>query len=238
MKDSILDLVSRTEARVPTALNIDVIADFVCPWCYIGKRRLEQALTSVHGPVEITWHPFQLNPDMPPEGMAFDDYLRAKFGDPAALVPAMDQLTRLGAAEGLELRFDRIARVPNSRAAHRLMKLAETRGLQSHLAEQLYRAFLVEGEDIGRTESLVEIAERAGLPGDEASQFLEDQRIGRIVQAEEAQARKAGVTGVPDFMINKRLFVVGAQSQATLLGAIDRALFGEDSDLTISDTVH
>jgi len=240
MKESILELVNRTQAQTQAqaALRVDVIADFICPWSYIGKHRLDVALASVLGPVHVAWHPFQLNPDMPEDGMALEDYLRDKFGEPEALQPALDQLTRLAAAEGLELAFDRIARVPNTRAAHRLMKLAEIEGRQNELAERLYRAFFAEGRDIGRHDVLAEVAREAGLTPETAAQYLEDERIDRIVQAEEAQARKAGVTGVPDYMINKRLFVVGAQSEATLLGAFDRAMFGEDSDLTLSDTLH
>lgn len=238
MKESILDLVNRTATQTPASLRIDVIADFVCPWSYIGKQRLDEALASVFGPVQVSWHPFQLNPDMPEDGMAFEEYLRSKFGDPEALEPALEQLTRLGAAQGLELRFDRIQRVPSTRAAHRLMKLAESEGRQSELAAQLYRAFFTGGEDIGRRDVLLEIARRAGLPGEAAVRQLDDETADRIVLAEEAEARKAGVTGVPDFMINKRLFVVGAQSTATLLDAFDRAMFGEDSDLPVSGTVH
>jgi predicted DsbA family dithiol-disulfide isomerase len=238
MKESILELVNRTETQAPAALRIDVIADFVCPWSYIGRHRLNEALGSVLGPVHVAWHPFQLNPDMPEEGVTLEDYLRDKFGEPEALQPALDQLTRLGAAEGLELAFDRIARVPNTRAAHRLMKLAEIEGRQNELAELLYRAFFSAGRDIGRHDVLVELARQAGLTPETAAQYLDDERIDRIVLAEEAQARKAGVTSVPDYMINKRLFVVGAQSEATLLGAFDRAMFGEDSDLTVSETLH
>lgn len=238
MNESILNLVDRGDTKTPAALCVDVIADFVCPWCYIGKRRLDEALASVFGPVQVNWHPFQLNPDMPDGGLAFDDYLRQKFGDPEALRPAMGQLTRLGAAEEISFRFDLIERVPNTRPAHRLMKLAETQGRQSSLADALYHAFFSEGRDIGEREVLLSIASAAGLGSDAAAECLDDERIDRIVLAEEAQARKAGVTGVPDFMVNKRLFVVGAQSEATLLGAFDRAMFGAESDLPVSDTIH
>ena len=116
--------------------------------------------------------------------------------------------------------------------------LAEIEGRQNELAGLQYRAFFSEGRDIGRHEVLLEVARQAGLTHETAAQYLDDERIDRVVLAEEAQARKAGVTGVPDYMINKRLFVVGAQSEATLLGAFDRAMFGEDSDLTVSDTLH
>jgi predicted DsbA family dithiol-disulfide isomerase len=238
MNESILDLVNRVEPQAAAALRIDVFADFVCPWSFIGQHRLDEALASVFGPVQVSWHPFQLNPDMPDEGMALEEYLRVKFGDPENLQPALDQLTRLGASEGLDLRFDRIERVPSTRPAHGLMKLAETEGCQADLAEHLYRAFFTEGEDLGRRDVLVEIARRVGLPRDATERQLDDQRVDRIVLAEETEARKAGVKGVPDFMINKRLFVVGAQSQATLLAAFDRAMFGEDSDRPVSGTVH
>ena len=217
---------------------MDVIADFVCPWCYIGKRRLDEALASVYGPVQINWHPFRLNPDMPAEGMAFEDYLRHKFGDPEALTPAMDQLKGLGAAAGLDLRFERIRRVPSTLPAHRLMKLAEAEGRAGELAEALYRAFFTDGRDIGNRDVLLSLAGDVGLDAAAADSHLEERRIEQIVLAEEAQARGAGVTGVPDFMVNKRLFVVGAQSESTLLGVFDRALFGEESERPVSDTIH
>jgi predicted DsbA family dithiol-disulfide isomerase len=116
------------DPRSLATLEVDMIADLVCPWCYLGKRRLDDALLAVHGPTTLTWYPFQLNPDMPASGMPFDEYLAHKFGNPDALQPALNELVTAGKAEGINFRFDRMNRVPNTLNAHRLMRLAETEG--------------------------------------------------------------------------------------------------------------
>ena len=111
--------------RSLATLQVDVIADLVCPWSYLGKKRLDEALVAVHGPSNVTWFPFQINPAMPESGMPFEEYLATKFGDPDLLQPAIDQLVAAGAEQGIEFRFDRITHVPNTLNAHRLMNLAD-----------------------------------------------------------------------------------------------------------------
>jgi len=223
----------------PAELQVDVIADLICPWCYLGKRRLDDALAAVHGPSSVSWFPFQLNPAMPESGVAFDDYLRTKFGDPEKLQPAIEELTRLGKSAGIRFRFDRIDNVPNTLNAHRLMSLAETNGASSsRLAEQLLRSFFEEGQDISNPDVLAEVGAREGLSSSAVLAALEDDVSRRSVLAQEAQVRQSGVTGVPDFLVNKRLFVVGAQSTDNLVSVFDRAMFGEESDLITSPTVH
>lgn len=228
----------RNDRSSPAELQVDVIADLVCPWCFLGKRRLDDALSAVHGPSSVNWFPFQLNPDMPESGMAFDEYLRTKFGDPEKLQPAVEELTRLGLAEGINFRFERITNVPNTLNAHRVMSLAETDGASSRLAEQLLKAFFEDGQDISNPDVLAEIGAREGLSPTAVLGILEDDVSRHSVLAQEAQVRQSGVTGVPDFLINKRLFVVGAQSTANLVSVFDRAMFGEESDLITSPTLH
>ena len=233
---------ARSEARdtaSPATLKVDVIADLVCPWSYLGKRRLDEALTRVLGPVLVSWYPFQLNPDMPTGGMDFDEYLRTKFGEREMVEPGLQRLEAIGRDAGIDFRFDRIRRVPNTLDAHRLMKLAEERGADaSRLAESILRAFFSEGQDVSDRDVLAALGARSGLAVAEINRALEDDLSRQIVLSQEAQVRKGGVSGVPDFLINKRLFVMGAQSTETLVGVFDRAMFGAESDLSVSPTVH
>jgi predicted DsbA family dithiol-disulfide isomerase len=230
---------SRLTPSQPATLQVDVIADLICPWSYLGKRRLDDALAAVHGPSLITWYPFQINPDMPAAGQPFEDYLATKFGDPQKLQPALQELTAAGKTEGLDFRFDRLSVVPNTMNAHRLMKLAETEGANtSALAENIFRGFFQEGLDIADRDVLVEIGAQCALPSDKIIETLDDDLSRRVVISQEAQVRQSGVTGVPDFLVNKRLFVVGAQSTENLVGVFDRVMFGEESDLEVSATVH
>ena len=221
------NLPKRDDRRSVATLEVDMIADLVCPWCYMGKKRLDDALLAVHGPTALTWYPFQLNPDMPEHGMAFDEYLARKFGDPESLQPAMAELVARGKAEGINFRFDRLTRVPNTLNAHRLMRLAETEGVSvSGLAENLLGGFFEHGLDISEREVLIEIGGKSGLSPAIVNRTLDDDATRQIVLSQEAQVRKGGVTGVPDFLVNKRLFVIGAQSTESLVAVFDRAMFG------------
>ncbi len=220
-------------------LQVDVIADLICPWCYLGKKRLDSALQAVHGPSLVTWYPFQINPTMPTEGMPFEDYLAIKFGDPARLEPGLAALTAAGEAEGVKFRFDKMSQVPNTLSAHRLMKLAEDEGVDtSELAENILQGFFEKGLNIADRDVLIEIGAASGLSAAAINETLEDEKSSRIVASQEAQVRQSGITGVPDFLINKRLFVVGAQSTENLVSIFDRVMFGADSDQPVSPIVH
>ena len=223
----------------PAALQVDVIADLICPWCYLGKRRLDDALSAVRGPNVVSWYPFQLNPGMPASGMDFERYLKTKFGDPYKLQPAIETLEKTGREEDINFRFDRMTRVPNTLNAHCLMKLAQAKGAStSALAERILKAFFEEGLDIADRDVLAALGENEGLHANDVYATLDDESAQRIVLSQEAEVRKNGVTGVPDFLVNKRLFVVGAQSTNNLLTVFDRVMFGEDSDLPVSPILH
>jgi predicted DsbA family dithiol-disulfide isomerase len=229
----------KDDAASPAMLQVDIIADLICPWCYLGKRRLDDALLAVHGPSIVSWYPFQLNPAMPESGMGFSEYLAARFGDPEALQPALAHLAAAGAAEGIRFRFDRITHIPNTLNAHRVMKLAEREGVNaSGLAENILRGFFEDGLDISKRDVLLDIGDRSGLSSTSISRTLDDDASRQTVLSQEAQVRRGGVTGVPDFLINKRLFVIGAQSTESLVNIFDRAMFGEESALPVSATVH
>jgi predicted DsbA family dithiol-disulfide isomerase len=225
--------------RAPATLQVDVIADLACPWSYLGKKRLDNALSAVHGPSIVTWYPYQVNPDMPAAGMPFEEYLASKFGDPAALQPALDELAGAGKSEGIEFRFDLITHVPNTLDAHRLMGLAENQSADTtYLADRILNAFFSAGLDISSRDVLAEIGAEAGLGHNEILTTLEDDRSKSIVLSQEAQVRQSGVVGVPDFLVNKRLFVVGAQRTENLVNVFDRVMFGAESDLPASETIH
>lgn len=223
----------------PATLQIDVIADLACPWSYLGKRRLDDALAAVHGPSVVTWYPYQINPDMPANGMPLNDYLAQKFGDPATVQPALEQLESTGKKTGIDFRFDQIERVPNTLNAHRVMNLAESRGLNtSSLADRILGAFFTHGLDIAEPGVLAEIGAQSGLEKGAVLAVLEDEKSRNVVLSQEAQVRQSGVVGVPDFLVNKRLFVVGAQQTDKLVNVFDRAMFGDESDLPASATLH
>ncbi len=126
MSQSISNIVGENGKPLQAALQVDIIADLVCPWCYLGKRRLDDALLAVGGPSTVSWYPFQLNPEMPGAGMDVEEYLASKFGNPVELKPALDKLTEVGKSEGINFQFDKISRIPNTLNAHRVMTLAET----------------------------------------------------------------------------------------------------------------
>lgn len=216
-----------------------MIADLVCPWCYLGKKRLDEALLAVRGPTTLNWYPFQLNPTMPEAGMAFEEYLAEKYGEPESLKPALMQLTMAGEAEGIRFRFDRMTRVPNTLNAHRLMQLAQTEGANtSELAGHLLKGFFEDGLDISERDVLIEIGGRSGLGSGIVSRTLDDDTSRRVVLSQEARVRKGGVTGVPDFLVNKRLFVAGARSSESLVAVFDRAMFGWHDDEADAPTLH
>jgi predicted DsbA family dithiol-disulfide isomerase len=226
--------------RLPAAaLHVEVIADLVCPFCYIGKRRLDEAMRAVQGPSDISWYPYQLNPDMPDNGMSLVDYLSMRFGSPDNVQPVLDQLAADALRENIDLRFDRIEHVPNTLRAHQLMYLAETkRRDQSALAEELMTAFFRRGEDIGDREILVELGARHGLLPNDIERVMDDESSRQIVLSREAQVRSSGIAGVPGFLLNRRLMVIGAQDKDTLVNAFDRAMFGEGTDAIVSPALH
>jgi len=232
--------IARSDDNLPVAtLRVDFIADFICPWSYLGKRRLDDALLAVHGPSVVNWIGFQLNPDMPVEGMAFDDYLHSKFGRRETIQPGLDYLTEAGKAEGIHFRFDRIERVPRTLEAHQLMMLADQKGVDtSALAERILNGFFEEGLNLSDRDMLMMIGEQHGLSADAIKKALDDDLMRQQVLLLEAQVRKGGVAGVPDFLVNRRLFIMGAQKTEVLIDVFDRAMFGEESDQPVSPIIN
>ena len=214
-------------------MNIDIISDVVCPWCYVGKRQIEAALAlyaQQHPGAEaprISWRPFQLNPQLPVEGMSRQEYVLQKFGA-ARAKDVYARVTAVGAEYGIPFAFDKIARQPNTVAAHSLIALAgaeDTRaeGLQGKVKEALLHAYFLDGVDLTRMENLVAIATAAGLDGIKVEHCLADPQARRAVESEDQRARAIGVEGVPFFIFNGRLAVSGAQGPQALLDAMRQA---------------
>ena len=239
MSQSVSNIVGQDGRPQQAALQVDIIADLVCPWCYLGKRRLDDALLAVGGPSTVTWYPFQLNPAIPEAGMDVEEYLASKFGDPAELKPALDKLTEVGKSEGINFQFDKVSRMPNTLNAHRVMALAESEQVStSDLAEEFLRGFFESGLDIGDRDVLSELAIRHGLEYKDVGRALDNDSSRRMVLSKEAQVRQSGVTGVPNFLVNRRLFLIGAQNTAALVNAFDHAMYGDISESLSSPTVH
>jgi predicted DsbA family dithiol-disulfide isomerase len=193
-------------------MEIAVFSDVICPWCYIGKRRLERAFDTLGltGQVAVEWLPFELNPDMPPQGMARADYRARKFG--AERAAALDaNIEAVGAEEGIRFAFGRQSRTPNTRAAHMLIAHASERGRGGAMVDALFRAYFEEGRDIGVAAVLIDIASEAGLDQDEAAAALHDDSVRRMVMRAEGRAGELGISGVPFFIVERAYAVSGAQ---------------------------
>lgn len=221
------------------ALHVDIIADLVCPFCFIGKRRLDAALKAVQGPNDVSWYPFQLNPEIPAEGLPFDEYLRRRFDSPENVEPMLQYLTAAGKEAGIEFRFDLLRHVPNTVQLHQLLQLADMRGLdQSALAEGLLSAFFESGRNIGDRDELIDIVAAHGLTADDVAAAADSDRLRQIVLSREARARGSGLVGVPGYLVNRRLLVVGAQSTEVMINAFDQAMFGAGADSLVSPSLH
>lgn len=205
----------------PTTPTISVISDTICPWCYVGKRRLEEALRALKAEglaFDVEWRPYQLNPGMPEGGLDRADYRAAKFG--AARSDALDlQMTQLGAQVGIGFRYDLIERTPSTLASHVMIADARRAGgleMQNAAVEALFRGYFTQGRDIGRADVLREIAQEVGF--DHAPSV--GARLWELVEQEDLTAREAGVSGVPTFLLNERLLAVGAQPAEVIAAAL------------------
>jgi predicted DsbA family dithiol-disulfide isomerase len=209
-------------AEKSEALRIDIVSDVVCPWCFIGKRRLEKALAlRPEIEAEITWRPFQLNPDLPPEGIERQAYLAAKFGGNVHVERIYANVTEAGATVDIPFAFGRIRRTPNTRDAHRLLRYAAAEGVADAMVEALFRAYFIDGRDIGERAVLAAIAGEVGLDAQEAGAFLASAAELEQVLAEERSARRLGINAVPCFIFERQYAVSGAQEPEFFLPVFD-----------------
>ncbi len=218
------------------ALHIDIVSDIVCPWCYIGKRRLEAALKlfAAKHPTQaaptLRWLPFQLNPDLAASGMSRADYLQSKFGS-ADGGGIYERVSSEGSKEGLAFDFKSIARQPNTLQAHALLEAAfaidqdaQAAQLQPALKEALMKAYFCEGADLSQDATLLAIANSAGMPTEAAHAALQDKTAHASITEQEAEMRRIGISGVPYFILNRQIGVSGAQTAENLLAAMEQAL--------------
>lgn len=203
-------------------MRIDVISDVVCPWCLIGKRRLERALSERPDVnAEIRWRPFQLNPDMPKAGRDQKTYYLEKFGSAERVRELTETMTAAGRSEGIDFDFGNIPKAPNTLSAHRLVRWAGSAGVQDQVVEALFQAYFVEARDVGDHQTLVAIGSAAGMDGALLEEFYAAGRDIDLVKGEVEQAAAMGISGVPCFIFERSYVVQGAQQPENFLPVID-----------------
>ena len=199
-------------------MKIDIVSDTICPWCFVGKRRLEAALAEQPDlDVEIVWHPYQLNPTTPKEGVDRKDYLREKFGTETYPEQMLGALGEAGQSTGIEFKFNSMNRVPNTIDSHRVLHWARETGQQNALAEILFRRYFLDNEDIGDIETLTAAAVEAGMDADLVRERLSGDADDEAVRAEAQYASQMGISGVPTFIIDNKYAVQGAQTAEVFL---------------------
>ena len=221
-----------TATATTSPLNIDIVSDVVCPWCYIGKRHVEAAIAqfSAKRPgvaVTIRWHPFQLNPDLPPEGTDRKAYLEAKFGGPQRAAEIYARVSAAGRNAGLALNFDGIQRQPNTLMAHALIAYAQSiegGGHADAIVERLFKAYFVDGRFVGDIEVLVAIAAECGLDAEATRAVLSEPSTLEQIAALDASVRRQGISGVPFLIFNQKLALSGAQPPEVMLDAMTKSL--------------
>ncbi len=195
--------------------QLDIISDPICPWCYIGKTKLDRALEKhPEHDLVIEWHPFQLNPEMPADGMDRREYLETKFGGKDAAVQVYGAIAQAAEDAGIEINFEGIQRTPSTINAHRLLHWAALEGKQNAVVDRVFKAYFREGKDISNHDILIDIATGAGMDGDVTRRLLESDADIQDVRERDASARDRGVSGVPCFVIANHYVVQGAQDTA------------------------
>lgn len=201
---------------IPAAVRLDIFSDPVCPWCHVGKANLDRALAAhPDHPFAIQWHPFQLNPDMPAEGLAKRAYLEAKFGGKARVDAIHERLREVARGAGLDLDPDKPQRMPNTLDAHRLIHWAGIEGVQPAVVSALMRAYWSEGRDIGDRDTLADIAGENGMDRAATLRLLQSDADADDIRARDQDARQKGVSAVPTFLIAQHYVISGAQPPET-----------------------
>jgi predicted DsbA family dithiol-disulfide isomerase len=204
-------------------LTVDVISDVICPWCYIGKRRLEKAIAAQGEPVKVRWLPFQLNPTMLKEGISRREYRIKNFGSWEHSQELDARVIAVGKEEGIDFAFNRIERTPNTLDAHRLIWFADKEGVQDAVVEALFRAYFIDGRDISNGQVLIDVVAGAGLDRLRADAMLNgDDGMEALKEAGEL-SRRHHVDGVPFFIVNGQITLSGAQQPETFLEAFRQA---------------
>ena len=211
-------------------ISVEVYSDVICPWCYVGKRRLEGAITRLGNAhqVRVKWLPFQLNPEMPKEGMNRIDYRTRKFGSVERSRELESRFLASSADVQIPFDFDRVERTPNTLDAHRLIWLADQRGCQDRVMENLFRAYFVEGKDLCNRATLTEIVCQSGLDHGDVDQLLDSDQGQDEIREAAAFARRNRIEGVPLFILNQEIVLSGAQPVDTFLAAFQHFIVSEN----------
>lgn len=206
-------------------MQIDIVSDTVCPWCFIGKRRIERAMAMrPNVKFDVFWRPYRLDPTIPREGVDRRAYLKAKFGDSPRSSTMGDAIRSEGAGEGIEFAFDKIAKTPNTLDSHRLVRWAAGAGVQDDIVERLFQAYFIDGRDVGDPAVLSGIATDAGMDGDLVATLLAGDADLEEVEREAGLASEMGISGVPTFIFDSKFMISGAREAELLVRVIDKAL--------------
>jgi len=209
-------------------MQIDIVSDTVCPWCFIGKRRIERAMAlRPDVKFDVTWRPYRLDPSIPREGVDRRAYHKAKFGDSPRTSAMGDAIRSEGASEGIAFAFDKIAKSPNTLDSHRLIRWAASAGVQNDVVDRLFQAYFLEGQDIGSSAVLSEVADNAGMDGDLVAKLLAGDADLESVEREAGLANEMGITGVPTFIFDSKFMISGAREAELLVRIIDKARTSE-----------
>ena len=202
-------------------LTVDVISDVICPWCYIGKRRLEKAIADLDDEhdVQVRWRPLQLNPAMPKEGISRREYRTRKFGSWERSMELDAKVIAVGETEGIHFAFDKMERTPSTVDAHRIIWLADQRGCQDAVVEALFLAYFSHGRDIGKPETVIDVVAKAGLERQVVEETLNSNDGMEAIAKERESSRQHNVDSVPFFIVNKEITLSGAQASKALLEA-------------------
>lgn len=205
-------------------MQIDIVSDTVCPWCFIGKRRIERAIAERPNiTFEVHWRPYRLDPTVPAEGVDRRAYLKAKFGDSPRTQSMGDVIRSEGASEGIAFAFDKIEKTPNTLDSHRLVRWAATAGVQNEVVERLFEAYFEMGRDVGDRGILSEIATAAGMDASIVADLFEKDADRALIEREDMLAHEMGISGVPTFIFDSRFLISGAREPEVLLKVIDKA---------------
>jgi len=208
-------------------MQLDIVSDTVCPWCYIGKKRLDEAL-QIHGGegISLVWRPFQLDASIPDGGVDRKAYMEKKFGTEKARTVG-NTIREFGEAVGIDFRFEKIERSPNTLDSHRLIRWAGTAGCQNEMVDILFRRYFEDGEDIGSHDVLADAATEAGMDADIVRDLLLKDADKELIRQEDMLARQMGISGVPSFVVNSKWVMVGAQEPETLVRMFNKLLARE-----------
>lgn len=205
-------------------MQLDIISDPVCPWCYVGKKRMEIAIAArPEIQIDLAYRVFQLNPDMPREGRDRKEHIRRKYGEQKGPSAMMDALQEAGRELGIEFNFSNIARMPNTLDAHRLIRWSHSAGRQPELVEIMFRRYFTQGDDISDHAVLLDIAREAGMDTGIIANLLAGNADMDLILQEDATARRIGIQGVPSYVIANKYLLVGAQEPELLVRALDTA---------------